>query len=93
MNTKQMDAWKDLVQQCETQCAKPFYSSINVASKVRSDAIVAAGALVELVTPELPELLEQLARYANCYNAPVSAWDARTLAASIRKALEVDSAS
>jgi len=60
MNTKQRSTWWELVHQCEIQCARRPYSSINVASRVRSDAIVAADALVELVTPELAALLEQL---------------------------------
>ena len=58
MNSKQRATWEGLVQQCRSQS----YNSINVASKVRGDAIVAAAELVELVTPELAELLERLGR-------------------------------
>ena len=71
-----------------TQYESRFYSSINVASWVRSDAIIAAGALVELVTPELAALLERLG----------TAWTAKlsdkayalTLAARIREALALE---
>jgi len=81
MNTKQQDAWRDLVRQCKIQCTEPFYSSINVASRIRSEAIVAAGELVELVTPELAEMLEVLANATE--NDEIYA-----LAARIREALE-----
>ena len=40
-----------------------------------------------LVTPDLPDLLERLATYANLYDAPESAYNARALAARIREAL------
>ena len=91
MNTKQRAAWEDLVQQCKAQCARPFYSSINVASHVRSDAIVAADNLVELVTPGLADLLVALATALDKYR-PLGfsqiAYSARAHAARIREALE-----
>jgi len=94
MNTKQRDTWWELVHQCEIQCAKPYYSSINVASAVRSEAIVAAGTLVELVTPELAELLEHLATYADLGYAPgftpPSPKHARATATLIREALALE---
>ena len=60
MNNKQLSMWIEIVQQCKSRA----YSRINVASNVRSDAILAVDALVELVTPELAALLERLADYA-----------------------------
>lgn len=95
MNTKQRDTWQRLVQQCEAQCTQPYYSSINVASKIRSEAIVAAGVLVKLVTPELAELLEYLAEGIDCLapaeagvSTPTKTDNARARAARIREALE-----
>lgn len=41
-----------------------------------------------LATPKLASLLERLAQYANLYNAPESAYNARTLAAQIREVLD-----
>ena len=70
------------------------------SSQVRSDAIVAADALVELVTPELAGLLERLADYARraakaAKGSPDDVDEAyndeeitRTLAARIREALD-----
>jgi len=100
MNTKQSETWKQLVQQCRTQCKKQLYSSINVASLVRSDAIVAAGTLVELVTLEVAALLEQMADYAreaahvakgspdDVDAAYIAEETARELAAQIKGALD-----
>lgn len=91
MNTKQRHAWEDLVQQCKAQCTRQPYSRISVASQTRSDAIVTAGALVVLVTPELPVLLEYLANSADANRALGTAqatYTARALAAKIREALD-----
>ena len=61
MNAKlDMWTWKEIVRQCQDRS----FGSINIASKVRSDAIIAANELVELVTPELAGLLESLADMA-----------------------------
>lgn len=93
MNTKQLSTWTEIVQQCKSG----FYSSINVASKKRSDAIVAVDALVKLVTPELAELLKRLSNCTlpNTFGAPYvqrrcvrDRKAARELAARIREVLE-----
>lgn len=96
MNAKQMGTWKEIVRQCKSR----LFGSINVASNVRGDAILAADALVELVTPELMELLERLADYARraakaAKGSPDDVDEAyndeeitRALAARIKEALE-----
>ena len=84
MNTKQLWTWKKVVQQCRSHS----YSSINVASKVRSDAIVAADKLVELVTPELVVLLECMAGLVRSTPSVRQQRVAHALAARIREALE-----
>ena len=94
MNAKQLSTWKQLVQQCETQCKRQSYSSINVSSVTRSEAIVAAAELVELVTPELVNLLISLANFAGLRWQDTSTIEdvraARTLAARIREALTAE---
>ena len=91
MNAKlDMWTWKEIVQQCQSRS----FGSINVASKVRSDAIIAADELVGLVTPELAALLERLGNDAEDkpyrYRAVLDTETARALAARIREALEAD---
>ena len=97
MNTKQMNVWKEIVQQCKGH----LFGSINVASNVRGDAILAADVLVELVTPELAVLLGRLAEWserargyavghwtAQDDQIGVDAEEAGELAARIREVLE-----
>lgn len=99
MNIRQSEAWGQLVRQCETQITERPYSSINVASQVRSDAIVAADELVELVTPKLAALLERLANdaeYVSTVDEPYrymtthDAVEARASAARIREGLALE---
>jgi len=56
----------------------------------RQAAIARNARLAALVTPELAALLDRLAQYANLYDAPESAYNARALAARIREALEMN---
>ncbi len=91
MNIKQQKAWRELVCQCETQCARRPYSSINVASQIRSDAIVAAGALTALVTEETASLLERLGKrydWSETSQLRTDCKEAHALAAQIREALD-----
>lgn len=93
MNTEQLSTWKEIVQQCQSRS----FSSINVASQVRSDAIIAADELVGLVTLELADLLERLYRctLSSTFGDPYASRQcmrdretAHVLAARIQEALE-----
>jgi len=85
MNTKQRNTWWELVHQCEIQCTRQPYNSINVASYTRSSAIVAAGDLVEIITPELAELLERLSIWITA-----DAWTRHTDLKQVLAGLEAD---
>ena len=65
-----------------------FIMFTNGVEREREQLRASNAKLSALMTPELAELLERLAKYANLYNAAPLAYDARALAAQIREALD-----